>query len=218
MKYKTLLFDLDGTLTDSQAGITNSVRYALARYDILEEDPAKLKKFIGPPLAESFSAFYGFSASQARQAIAYYREYFSTKGIYENSVYEGIPALLAQLQQQGKRLILATSKPTVFSERILEYFDMQKYFSLVVGSNLDGTRTKKGEIIRHIISLLRSEAKDSILMIGDREHDCRGARENGIDCAAVLYGFGSVQELQAQKPAYLVGSVAELGLLLGADL
>lgn len=215
-QYDTLLFDLDGTITDSQLGIINSVHYALDKFNIAEDDVVKLKKFIGPPLIDSFRNFYGFTESQAKQAVVYYREYFTVKGIYENSVYEGIPALLAELQRAGKRLILATSKPTIFSERILEYFDLQKYFSLVVGSNLDGTRINKAEIIQYILSEMPGKDKKSFLMIGDREHDCRGARECGIDCAAVLYGYGAPSELQAEGPTYLIGSVAELALLLGS--
>jgi len=214
-KYTTLLFDLDGTLTDSAPGITNSVRYALDRFGIMEKDDFKLRRFIGPPLIDSFQSFYGFSPEQARQAVAYYREYFAERGLYENAVYPGIPELLAELQQKGKRLILATSKPTVFSERILEYFDLKKYFSLVVGSNLDGTRITKKEVIQYILGSLAETQRDECIMIGDREHDCIGARECGIDCIAVLYGYGSLEELSAQKPAYLAGSVAELSLLLG---
>jgi len=210
----TILFDLDGNLTDSGPGITNSVRYALAKFNIAEEDSASLEKFIGPPLIESFQKFYGFSAEQARIAVAYYREYFAERGIFENSVYPGIPDLLTELQQQGKRLILATSKPTEFSERILQHFQLQKFFSLVVGSNLDGTRINKAEIIRYILEALPGIRPEEALMVGDREHDCIGARECGIDCAAVLYGYGSLAELQAEQPAYLIGSVAELNLLL----
>lgn len=213
-QYTTLLFDLDGTLTDSQPGITNSVRYALTKFNIQEDDSAKLQKFVGPPLMDSFRLYYDFTESEARQAVANYREYYTAKGIYENSVYEGIPSLLAELQQLGKKIILATSKPTVFSEQILEYFDLKKYFSLVVGSNLDGTRIKKSEIIQYIVSALPQVAKTEMVMIGDREHDCIGARECGIDCAAVRYGYGSSAELQAQEPTYLIESVAELGLLL----
>lgn len=216
-KYSTLLFDLDGTLTDSAEGITNAVRYALAKFQIQEDEPSQLIRYIGPPLIDSFTQYAGLSESDAREAIAYYREYYSEKGLFENKVYEGIPELLAALQKQGKKLVIATSKPTVFTEKILEHFDLKKYFSLIVGSNLDGTRMKKGEVIKYIVEALPQVSPEEMLMIGDREHDCIGARENGLDCAAVLYGFGTLAEFQAQQPAFIVEKVTDLGLLI-ADI
>lgn len=210
MKYNTLLFDLDGTLTDSGEGITNSVSYALKKLGIQEDDPAQLIKYVGPPLIDSFVQFAGLSEDKARKAISYYREYFSEKGIFENKVYEGIPELLKALKEQGKNLVVATSKPTVFSERILKHFDLEQCFSLIVGSNLDGTRMKKAEIIQYIIAALPQADKGDMLMIGDRKYDCIGARECGIDCAAVLYGFGTLEELEAEKPAYIVEKVTDL--------
>lgn len=214
-EYNTLLFDLDGTLTDSAEGITNSVRYALAKFG-LHEEPNQLIKYIGPPLIDSFMQFAELSKEQALDAVKYYREYFADKGIFENKVYEGIPELLDSLQKEGKELVIATSKPTVFTERILEHFDLQKYFSLVVGSNLDGTRMKKAEIIQYIIDALPNRNKEQMLMIGDREHDCIGAKECGIDCASVLYGFGTLAELEAQQPTFIVEKVEDLRLLLAS--
>lgn len=208
-KYTAVLFDLDGTITASKPGIVNSVSYALARFGISEKDPSKLEKFIGPPLMQSFQDFYGFDEEKARMALMYYREYFAARGIFENAVYEGIPEILAYLQGKGIRLGLATSKPTVFSEQILNHFDLEKYFSVVVGSNLDGTRVKKGEVITAAIQALGPE-KGKVLMIGDRKHDILGARENGIDVLAVGYGYGSADELKKAGPDYYVQSVQSL--------
>jgi phosphoglycolate phosphatase len=150
-EYKFILFDLDGTLTDPKVGITKSVQYALSKYDIKVEKLENLEVFIGPPLGESFKEFYSFTDDEARQAIEYYREYFGEKGIFENEVYPQIPILLKELKKKDKVLIVATSKPTVFAKRILEHFNLGNYFDLVAGSNLDGTRTSKAEVIQYIL-------------------------------------------------------------------
>jgi phosphoglycolate phosphatase len=212
--YDTILFDLDGTLTDPKIGITRSVQYALAKFDIYESDLDKLIPFIGPPLYESFMEFYGFSEAKAHQAVAYYREYFSQTGMYENAVFPGIPALLADLAHKGKRLIVATSKPTVFSVEILKHFGIYEYFTLVVGSNLDGTRIAKTEIIEHILCEIACEQRASLVMVGDRKHDLIGAQNTGVDSIAVTYGYGALEELQNANPTYLVNSVAELAAIL----
>ena len=141
--YDVILFDLDGTLTDSSPGIINSIIYALNKYGISVEDTSKLRRFLGPPLHESFKEFYGFDDEKAMEAVKYYREYFSTKGLLENQVYNGIPELLKNIADNDKRLIVATSKPQEFTDRIMEHFDLTKYFEFVAGSNMDGTRSKK---------------------------------------------------------------------------
>ena len=145
--YDVVLFDLDGTLTDSKIGITKSVQYALLKFNIREDNLDNLESFIGPPLSESFQKNYGFEPSQAQDAVDFYREYFSTSGIYENAVYPGISDLLADLKSKRKELVVATSKPTVFANQILNSFNLYQYFTTVVGSHLDGTRTSKTEII-----------------------------------------------------------------------
>lgn len=212
--YDIVLFDLDGTLTDPKMGITQSVQYALAKYNIHESDLDKLEPFIGPPLHDSFKKFYQFTDAEATQAIAYYREYFSVKGMYENKVYPGIPELLRELCAQGKQLIVATSKPTVFSEEILRHFHLLEAFSFIVGSNLDGTRVAKTEVIECVLNQLTCGQKKQIVMVGDRMHDIVGAQNTGLDSIAVTYGYGSVAELEAARPTYLVQSVAELRALL----
>lgn len=214
--YKTVLFDLDGTLTDPKPGITRSVQYALAKFGINEDNLDNLVGFIGPPLMKSFMEFYGFDEKEARQAVEYYREYFADKGIFENRIYPGIPELLSVLKERGKVLAVATSKPTVFSEKILDHFGIRKYFELVVGSELDGSRAEKGEVIAHALGLLGAGRRETV-MIGDRLYDVLGARENNIDCIGVTWGYGSLQELAQAAPNHLASSIPELAALLNVE-
>lgn len=195
-KYDIFFFDLDGTITDSSLGITNSVMYALKKYGILENDRSKLYKFIGPPLDISFRDYYGFSEKKAWEAVGYYREYYKDRGIFENRVYDGFEEMLTQLKAAGKRMVVATSKPEVFARRIIEYFRMDKYFDYVAGMELDGGRGTKAEVIRYALEMCGIEDKRKVLMVGDRMHDVTGAKTAGIDCLGVLYGFGTREELE----------------------
>lgn len=212
--YDVILFDLDGTLTDPGLGIINSVQYALKHFGIIEKDRESLKKFIGPPLRESFMVYYAFDDDQAVRAVEKYREYFRVKGIYENVVYPLIPMLLEELYDSGKKLILATSKPTEFAVQILDHFSLAKYLHYTAGSNMDGSRTRKGEVIAFALNQCQLEISPNIVMVGDRKHDMIGAKENGIDAIGVLYGYGSRDELENEQPANLARSVDELRLLL----
>lgn len=214
-EYKFILFDLDGTLTDPGVGITKSVQYALAKYGIEVTDLESLNKFVGPPLKDSFKEYYSFTDEKAEQAIDYYREYFSEKGIYENEVYSKIPMLLEELKKKGKILIVATTKSTVFAKRILEYFKLEHYFDMIVGSNFDGTRTAKTEIIQYIFSELKIQELNNVVMIGDRKYDVIGGKENGIDTIAVAYGYGTYEELKAANPKYLADSVEDILDIVG---
>lgn len=211
--YRNILFDLDGTLTDSALGVTRSIRYALKKYGI-EANPADLTAMIGPPLQEAFQKIYGFSRDQAYQAVEYYREYFREKGIFENQLYQGIPELLSQLQSDQRRIFLATSKPTIFAEKVLDHFSIAKYFTLVIGSNLDGSRVAKTEVIEAVCKLSGGLDRKETVMVGDREQDVIGAQAHQIDTIAVAYGYGSIQELKAVKPMAIAGTVAELRNLL----
>lgn len=204
-----IFFDLDGTLTDPMLGITSSVQYALAKFGISVRYLKELIPFIGPPLAQSFQQFYGFSEEQAKEAVEYYREYFSPKGIFENEIYPGIPQLLRALYDTGFDLAVTTSKPRVYAERILKHFGIDEYFTLVAGSELDGTRVKKDEVIRYALDAYGIEGKKA-LMIGDRMHDMEGAAACGVESVGVLYGYGSREELTAAGAAHLVESVKEL--------
>lgn len=177
--YDTFFFDLDGTITDSSLGITNSVIYALKKFGIEETDRTKLYKFIGPPLNLSFEQYYGFSEEQVWQAIEYYREYYCDKGNFENRVYEGFENILKKLKDAGKKLVVATSKPEPFARQIIEHFGLSKYFDYVAGMELDGRRATKAEVIQYALEICRIQDKSSILMIGDREHDVQGAKAAG---------------------------------------
>lgn len=195
MKHKYVFFDLDGTLTDPGLGITNSVIYALDKFGIKVNDRKELYKFIGPPLLDSFRDFYGFDEETSRLAMKYYREYFGEKGIFENQVYEGIPKVLSQLKSRGHRLMVATSKPTPYTLRILDKFNLSQYFEFVSGSAMDEKNSSKTQIIKFAIDSNKLASED-IIMIGDRKHDIIGAKANNVHCAGVLYGYGDLFELQ----------------------
>ncbi len=213
---KYVLFDLDGTLTDPKLGITSCVQLALSHFGIQVDNLDELEPFIGPPLKDSFMNFYGLSDEQAVEAIEVYRSRFSTVGLFENDMYDGIDHLLSQLREKGYRLSVASSKPTVFVERILTHFNIKQYFHYVVGSFLDGRRTDKNEIIEEAFRLLgvTSECKQQAIMIGDRKFDVQGAKSHGIPSVAVSYGYGTREELEAANPDYIVDSVQELESLL----
>lgn len=210
MKYKYVLFDLDGTLTDPVEGITNSIIYALKKYNIEISDRGGLYKFIGPPLLESFEKYYGFSKEKAKKALEYYREYYKDKGIFENLVYDGCEDLLKELKDKGLLLIVATSKPEVFAKKILEYFDIAKYFTFIAGSNLDGSRVKKGEVIEYALKCCNIVDLSKALMIGDREHDIIGAKSIGIASIGVLFGYGDRNELENAGADFIAETVADI--------
>lgn len=209
-----ILFDLDGTIIDPKIGITSSVAYALNKFNIHVEDLDNLCKFIGPPLKDSFMEYYNFSEEDAKQAILYYRERFQDKGIYENFLYENFEDLLIALKTQGKTLLIATSKPTVFAERILEHFNLRKYFDFVGGSNFDGTRANKSEVIFHVLKENSISDLSKAIMVGDRKHDIIGAKKAGLQSVGVLYGYGNYEELEASGADYIVKDVEELSILL----
>ncbi|MBD5545207.1 MAG: HAD family hydrolase [Lachnospiraceae bacterium] len=212
--YDIILFDLDGTLTDPGVGITNSIAYALEKYHIQVTDRKKLYRFIGPPLHESFENYYGFSEEEAKTAVEYYREYFKEKGMFENAVYEGIPELLKNLKDRGKTLVVATSKPEIFAVQILEHFGLKEYFTYIAGANMDGTRTRKDDVIRYALKSCGISKPSGIVMVGDREHDIMGANKVGLDSIGVLFGYGSRQELTDAGATYIVESVDMLSEIL----
>lgn len=208
--YDTILFDLDGTLTDPGEGITNSVAYALRKYGIEVADRSELYKFIGPPLRDSFMKYYGFSEDEALKAIEYYREYFRDKGIFENRVYDGVEDMLRQLHALGKSIVLATSKPEEFAVRILEHFGLKKYFTVVAGASMDSSRSKKGDVIAYALSMCESLSKEATVMVGDREHDVIGAKENSLKSIGVLYGYGSEKELRQSGADLIVSTPGDI--------
>lgn len=175
MRWRYLLFDLDGTLTDPMLGITRSVQYALRRFGIEVDDLRTLCRFIGPPLKESFRDFYGMDDEQATRAVALTREYFAPRGIFENRLYEGIPELLTELQAAGCMLAMATSKPEPFARQIAEHFHLADRFTLIGGATMDGTRTAKRDVVRYVLGALDVEDPTAAVMIGDRRYDIEGA-------------------------------------------
>ena len=208
--YKYVMFDLDGTLTNSELGITTCVQHALKKFGIEVEDRTLLRPFIGPPLGESFQVFYGLSKEESEQAIVYYRERFSVKGLYENEVYEGVEKTLQMLKDSGKKLIVATSKPEKFTMIILEHFDLLKYFDFVAGATMDGSRGEKADVIRYALEQCGIEDKSEVIMIGDRKFDILGAKENGLKSMGVLYGFGDREELMEAGADYIVESAEDI--------
>lgn len=217
---KYVLFDLDGTLTDPGEGITTCVQYALESFGIGEPDLKKLEPFIGPPLKNSFMQFYQMDEEQAEAAVAKYRERFQDKGIFENRLYEGIPDMLDTLQSKGMHLAVASSKPTVFVERILKHFEIDRYFEVVVGSELDGTRVEKEEVLLETLNRLfhyKPVRRDQVVMVGDRKFDVEGAQAHRIESVAVSYGYGSIEELKEAGADQIADSVAKLQELLLRD-
>jgi phosphoglycolate phosphatase len=213
VRYSTILFDLDGTLTDPKVGITRSVQYALDKLGIVEPDADRLDRFIGPPLQYSFQEFYGLDTETAWRGVESYREYFADRGIYENVIYQGIPELLRELAAYGAVLYVATSKPTHFADLIIRHFGIDRHFYKIVGANLDGTRSLKREVVAEIIAADRGP-RERMVMIGDRSHDVVGARENALDSIGVTYGYGSRDELSDAGATFIVDSVESLKELL----
>ena len=217
MRYQYLLFDLDGTITDPKVGITTCVQYALEHFGIHEQDNDKLEPFIGPPLQDSFEQFYHMDAETAKKAVAKYRERFQTVGLYENEIYDGMLNLLKTLKEGGCRLAVASSKPTVFVKKILEHFDVAQYFDVVVGSELDGSRTKKEEVVQEALRQLDPKGQASsgqMVMIGDRCFDVQGAKAHHLDSIGVAYGYAAEGELQQAGATFVVDTVQQLKELL----
>ena len=208
------LFDLDGTLTKPETGITNSIKYALLKFGIKENDQDKLRLCIGPPLIDSFMEFWGFDREKAELAVVYYREYFTDRGLFENGVYDGIPTLLKILHERGDKVILATSKPQEYAARILEHFDLLQYFTDVVGNTLQEERPKKEDVLSYILHLYPKINGRNALMIGDRKYDVIGAAAFGIPSVGVLYGYGSREEMTAAGADHICESVEALKTLL----
>ncbi len=211
--WNTILFDLDGTLTDSQVGITNSVAHALAHFGIHAESK-DLLKFIGPPLSESLPEFYGFTPEQTKKAIEVFREYFIEKGWIENAPYPGIAGLLRDLKAAEGQLMVATSKPEVQAVRILKHFGLAEYFDHICGApigNEDGAR--KSSVIRRALEWAGDLSRT--VMVGDRRHDVAGAHEAGLPCIGVLYGYGGREELEEAGAEFIAEDMDGLRKLLG---
>ena len=194
--YKAILFDLDGTLTESGEGITKCVQYALEKLGKPEENLKKLEVFIGPPLKEQFMKYAGLDEETAVKAVKYYRERYSNVGIFENKPYPGVENMLQELKRK---------------KQILDHFHLTEYFDEIVGSEMNGARTNKTEVIEEALERIgMKKHREQVVMVGDKEHDVFGAREAGLDCVAVSYGYGTTEELQEADPLQTVASADEL--------
>lgn len=212
--YQTILFDLDGTLTDSAPGILNSVRHACQKMALEVPEEAILRRFLGPPLPDSFREYLHLQEEDTARAVSAFREYYPKRGIFENEVYPGIPELLADLKKAGKRVVMATSKPEDFARRIMEHFSLESYFDAICGATMDETRTDKGEVIAYALQTAGITQLQGVVMVGDREHDVKGAARNGLPCIGAVYGYGSADELTKAGAVALANTVADLHTLL----
>lgn len=221
--YDTILFDLDGTLTDSSEGITKSIEYALNKMGISCNDRNELLKYIGPPLTVSFRDY--FEGEDIDKAVKLYRERYSEIGWKENRVYDGVPEMLAKLKQSGKRIYMATSKPEHFAKMIAEYFDFAKYFDVICGASMDLLRYNKQQVVEYALSLAgialgedgRVSESSGVLMVGDRHHDVEGAGALGIGTLGVTYGFGTRDELTYCGAICVADSPQEVAELILED-
>lgn len=205
--YKAILFDLDGTLTESGEGITKSVQYALEKLGKPAPDLEELRVFVGPPLMEQFMKYADLDEETAKKAVEYYRERYSVTGIFENRPYPGVERMLTVLKKKGYRLAVASSKPEYYVTKILDYFDLTMYFDEIVGSEMGGGRTQKSEVIEETLRRLGMEnQREKAVMVGDKEHDVFGARQAGLECVAVSYGYGTMDELERANPLKIVNS------------
>ncbi len=209
-KFDILLFDLDGTLTNSGEGIARGVDIALRSIGIEEKDFGKHLRFIGPPIAESFNRFYGLEGEVLENAVTAFRAYYNKTGLFVNFPYEGIEDVLKELKENGKVLCLATSKPEDLALRVLERFDLVKYFDIICGSDFSVNRDSKTLVVEEVLKTLNVLDKSKVLMIGDRLHDIEGAKNNGIKCLGVLYGFGSQEEFEEYQADYIIENVKDL--------
>lgn len=210
MKKKYVLFDLDGTLTDSQDGIMNAIEYALEYYGIQVKERDSLRPFLGPPLSESMQKYCGFDRVKAVEAVETFREYYNTRGKFENKVYPGVESMLKAVQEAGCRLYVATSKPEEIAREILEHFGLAGYFDYIGGATSDDSRVKKSDVVRYVMDKAGIDRPDEAVMVGDRKHDILGAKENGLEAVGVLYGYGDRQELEAAGVDYLAEQAEEI--------
>ena len=210
IRYDHILFDLDGTLVDSGEGITDCVAYAMRHFGLTPGPREELNRFIGPPLIDSFMRFCGMSYEQAREAAKVYRSRYRIKGVHENVLYPGVGELLRDLNGLGAHCVLATSKPEVFAETVLEEMGISEFFEFKAGAQLEDPtgraaklRSEKDEVIAYALESLAVTDRRRVLMVGDRKHDVIGAKKNGIDSVGVLYGYGSREELEEAGASFI---------------
>lgn len=218
MNYKGILFDLDGTLTASGEGITRSVQYALEKMGKPElgKNRKKLEIFVGPPLLEQFMNYGGFSEEEAAEAVKYYRERYSVTGIFENKPYPGVKELLEGLKEKGFVLAVASSKPDQMVKIVLKHFHLDTYFDVILGSDISRPRMTKAEVIMQVLEKMNClDKRNQVVMVGDRHYDVLGAKEAGLSCIGVTYGYGTKEELLKAGAVKTADSAWELGKFLG---
>ncbi|MDL2230038.1 HAD hydrolase-like protein, partial [Treponema sp. OttesenSCG-928-L16] len=213
MKYKNILFDLDGTLTDSARGIIKGAKYALEKYGIHEDDEAKLSLIIGPPLTDSFRELFGIPEQDIQRMVAYFQEYYSEKGAFENALFPGVEAMLEKLAQEKLSLFVASSKLEKHVRVIISHFGLDRFFTGIAGALPNEVRAEKDELIAYAMETF-SLIPEETLMVGDRRFDIEGSHRNQIDSAAVLWGYGSKAELEAAGPSYFCATLGELESLV----
>lgn len=213
-EYKYVAFDLDGTLTDPESGLTSGFAYALTKMGIDYGDKKNLRRFIGPPLKAEFCAVYALTDSEAEECVRLFREYFSVYGWWDNKLYAGVPEMLSRLKTSGKKLLLATSKPEIFAKKILRLFDIEKYFDFIGGATLDHTRVEKSEVLNYSLDSFGAEDREACILVGDRIYDAQGARACSIDSIGVLYGHGSEEEISSSGFTYIAKTVSDIAKIL----
>jgi len=213
-EYKYVAFDLDGTLTDPEGGLTSGFAYALTKMGIEYGDKKNLRRFIGPPLKAEFRRVYSLTDEEAEECVRLFREYFSVYGWWDNKLYRGVPEMLSSLKTSGKKLLLATSKPEVFAKKILRLFDIEKYFDFIGAATLDHTRVEKSEVLDYSLKSIGAEDRGACILVGDRVYDAEGAVACGIDSIGVLYGHGSEEEIRASGFTYIASTVSDISKIL----
>lgn len=208
--YKYILFDLDGTLIEPKEGITKCVAYALNKFGIKVKNLDDLTVFIGPPLIDSFMKYYNMSLDDAKLAVKFYRERFQVNGILECELYKNVEETLKKLKKENKILIIATSKPEDFTNSILKRLDIYKYFDLIVGATLDGSRGEKSGVIKYALDQINIIDLSEVIMVGDRMFDIFGAKKNNIDSIGVSYGYAIDNELFESNPTFIVNDIEDI--------
>ena len=211
--YTYVLFDLDGTLTDSGPGIMNGFEYALGKMGSPVTDRESLRRFVGPPLGVSWEETLGFPPEEAQKGIAFYKEYYAEKGVYENAVYPGVKELLTELRAHGKKLYVATTKAEPMVKVVMEHFGLAEYFSGIAASN-NVDRFNKIDVLKYILENCGVEDTTKAVMVGDRHYDITGARHFGLDSIGVLYGYGNREELENAGSTFIAETVEDIAKII----
>lgn len=210
-KYDCVIFDMDGTIMDTSTGVIRSVQYALRQMGQPDDDMERIRKFIGPPLYEAFSEYYGMNDADATEAVRQYRVRYADVGVLEYTPYEGMIELIRDIRKAGMKVGIATGKPEKFTRIILDHSGLTEYVDMLITPNLSDKKQDKPEMVRAIMEALGHNA----VMIGDRCFDMEGAAANGIDSIGVLQGFGTKEELEKSGASYVVQGAGEIRAILG---